>query len=249
MEKNMNIKYRIAVCDDDPKQTGILGSLILSVTKKLAISAGVELFTSAVLLLDKIDEDTAKGLNSYDRIFLDIRQPDMDGITFGKRLYAMQVETELVLVTSYPEYAVEGYSTHAFQFLVKPVTEGMLEAVIRAVFDNRASDKILEVSGSGRRELIPIKDIECIIAENKYTRIYSVKGSYLESRSLDSLELSLMRYGFVRTHRAALMNIKYYSALDKKEVVLTSGRSLPVSRRRIPELRNAVRKELERRII
>lgn len=244
-----NKKIKIAICDDDAHQAGILGSVFLSAAKSLSVSAGVELYTSAVALLKRIEEDIASRIKIYDIIVLDIKQPDMDGITFGKKLYAMQTDTDLVLVTAFPEYAVEGYETHAFSFLVKPVTEDMAVKVLSALYEKRGTDKQIVIKSSGRQEVLNVKDIECITAENKYSRICTKDKSFLDTTSLDKYEDMLMRYGFIRVHRSALVNIRAYKALDKNEIILSSGRRLAVSRRRIPELRKAIKHELEKRIV
>ena len=245
---NDNRKIKIAICDDDAGQAGILGSTFLSAAEKLSISAGVELYTSAALLLKRIEEDIASRIKMYDIIVLDIKQPDMDGIVFGKKLYALQTDTDLVLVTAFPEYAVEGYETHAFSFLVKPVTEEIAVRVLSALYEKRGTDKQIVIKASGKQEVLFVKDIECIIAENKYSRICTKDKSFLDTTSLDKYEDMLMRYGFIRVHRSALVNIKAYKALDKNEITLSSGRRLAVSRRRIPELRKAIKRELEKRM-
>ena len=247
-EGNKNTKIRIAVCDDDAVQAGLLGSAFLSAAKKLSVSAGVELYTSAALLLKKIEEDAALGIPTYDVIVTDVEQPDMDGIAFGKKLYAMQTDADLVLVTAFPEYAIAGYETHAFSFLVKPVTEEAAGNVLSALYEKRGTEKQIVIKTSGKQETLFVKDIECILAENKYSRICLKDQSFLDATSLDRYEDMLMRYGFVRVHRSALVNVRAYKALNKNELTLSSGRRLTISRRRIPEIRKAIKRELEKRM-
>ncbi|MBR1797810.1 MAG: response regulator transcription factor [Clostridiales bacterium] len=242
-------KVRIAVCDDIPEEAGSIGSTVLKAARELRMSAGVELFTSASSLLRKVEEDLRTSGKTYDIIFTDIKLPEMDGIVFGKKLYSMHVDTALVLVTAYPEYAIDGYGTHAFQFLTKPVTLTAARDVISAILSEKDSAMTISVSSSGRHEIIPVKDIDIIAAEDKYVRIYAGGRSFLDTSSLDQLEVSLMRYGFVRVHRSTLVNIRYYRSLEGSTIYLTSGRSATVSRRRIPEIRKNIRNELQSRII
>ena len=245
---NEDVRLRIAVCDDSPEQAGMLGSDFLKASQELNKAAGVELFTSAASLWEKIEEDNRKNAPIYDIIVMDIKMPDMDGIEFGKRLYRLGISTALILVTAYPEYAVEGYSTHAFQFMVKPVTAEAAKRVLLEIYADKADDRYIEIRSSGYTERINIRDIECITAEEKYTRITSRQGDYLTLTSLGAYEEKLTVYGFYRVHRSALVNLAYYVALEKNTIILKNVK-LSVSRRRMTGLREAIKLEMEKKLV
>lgn len=242
------ITLKIAVCDDNPQHAGILGTNFLAAAQALERKAGVELFTSALSLLSKIKEDIRKNQDTYDIIIMDIRMPDMDGIEFGRKLYALRLDTILVLVTAYPEYAVEGYATHAFQFLIKPVTVEKAGEVLTEIYRSRSQDRYIEIRSAGYAERIDVRNIEAITAETKYTKVSTTHGDYLTLTSLDQYEERLAIYGFYRVHRSTLVNLAHYLALDKNEIILRQNR-FPVSRRKLSGLKKAIETELKKKLI
>ena len=61
-----------------------------------------------------------------DLVFLDLRMPEMDGITLLKTIRENWPECEVVVVTGYPsvETAKEAVKLGAYHYLVKPVAPG-----------------------------------------------------------------------------------------------------------------------------
>ncbi|MBO0931770.1 LytR/AlgR family response regulator transcription factor [Fibrella aquatilis] len=68
--------------------------------------------------------------NPVDLLFLDINMPKMSGIDFYK---AIPQPTLVIFTTAYAEYAVEGFTLNAVDYLLKPFTyERFLQAVTKA---------------------------------------------------------------------------------------------------------------------
>ena len=79
-------------------------------------------------------------------------------------------------------------------------------------------------------------EVDWIEADDYYAAIHAREGRHLVRESLTSLEQRLDRKRFVRTHRAAIVNIDRVNEVCKKTgetiLVLQSGTRIPVSRRR-----------------
>ena len=60
----------------------------------------------------------------FDVVFLDIRMPDLDGITVLKTIKHRWPESEVVIITGYPtiETAKDAVKLGAYHYLVKPVS-------------------------------------------------------------------------------------------------------------------------------
>ena len=55
--------------------------------------------------------------------------------------------------------------------------------------------------------------------------------------SMQDLEEALAPIGFLRIHKGYLVNYKFIRRLENTEAVLTSGERIPLSRRRVQEIR------------
>ena len=66
---------------------------------------------------------------------------------------------------------------------------------------------------------------------------YTQSEKYSERRSIGSLETLLSAEGFVRTHAGFIVNIDYILNIEKKDVKLTNGISIPLSRSRAKEVK------------
>lgn len=60
---------------------------------------------------------------AYDVIFLDIQIPDMDGLTIAREILEVHPQTNIVVTTANPQYALEAVQLYVCDFIVKPIQE------------------------------------------------------------------------------------------------------------------------------
>ena len=65
-----------------------------------------------------------------DAAFLDLEMPDMNGLAAARALQKLQPRCNLIPVTAHPEYALEALQMFVSGFLLKPVGEADLRAVL-----------------------------------------------------------------------------------------------------------------------
>ncbi|EPE60432.1 response regulator [Exiguobacterium sp. S17] len=65
-----------------------------------------------------------------DLVFLDVEMPKMNGIDLAKRL---PETTQVVFTTAHSQYAVEAFGLQATHYLLKPITEEMIHALVPLV--------------------------------------------------------------------------------------------------------------------
>ena len=129
---------KAAICDDSAADRGYLSGLV----EKWAAGAGhavsLAAFDSAERFLFAYAEK-----NDYDLLLLDIEMGAMDGVTMAKRLRAENDSVQIVFITGYGDYIAEGYEVAALNYLMKPVREEKLFAVL-----DRAAEKIAKTKRS-----------------------------------------------------------------------------------------------------
>src|SRR5439155_2030432 len=99
----------------------------------------------------------------------------------------------------------------------------------------------IPVEMRGKVRVVPVSDIEFIIASGPYAELYSGDRKYVIRESMQNLEDRLDPNAFIRTHRSVIVRLDLIETLHKGaggdyEVQLKSGRRLRVSRSRLEAL-------------
>jgi two-component system response regulator AlgR len=197
--------------------------------------------------------------SSSDVLLLDVRMPGMDGLEAARHLSRLNAPPAVIFTTAYDEYAVNAFDAHAIGYLLKPIRKEKLAAALaRAaqlsrpqldrLTDARPQEARTHVAARHRDslKLIPIEEVMCFLADQKYTTVRHARGEHLIDESLRTLEEELGS-SFVRIHRNALVSIKYLEAIERNDEgqyfvrLRGSEEPLPVSRRMAGELRERFR--------
>lgn len=219
------MSYRIAICDDNPADSGFIQELLHDWANQRQIDISSQVFHSAEQFLFHYAEDKA-----FDILLLDIEMGAMDGVTLARQIRRENDAIQIVFLTGYPDYVVEGYEVAALHYLMKPIDPKKLFAVLdRAVATlHKTSRAVLLPVGSGMLRQ-PVEQIQYVEAFSHSVAIATEKETVDVKLSLSEME-KLLGEGFVRCHRSYLVGLKFISRLTKTEVFLDSGKALPLSR-------------------
>ena len=116
------------ICVDDEKP--MLQHLV-SLCEKTAGIGEIHSFNRAKKALDWMKD------HPCDLALLDIRMPDMDGITMAKRIRELYPETEIVFVTAHAQYALDSWAVHPKGYLLKPVAKKDLQETLDYILSVR----------------------------------------------------------------------------------------------------------------
>ena len=120
--------------------------------------------------------------NTADVIFLDINMPDMNGISLGKIITKMYPSMKIVFITAYKDYAVDAFEIKAFDYLLKPYSEGRIRNLLKSLINIKSevvssikntSLKKITVNIDERLYVISLTDVDYIEASEKETLIFS----------------------------------------------------------------------------
>ena len=156
-----------------------------------------------------------------DIVLLDIDMPGEDGVMLGARLAELDWPPAVIYVTAHPEHALRAFSTHAVDYLLKPVTLDKLQkAVDAACRMNRAQTQArhkgverLTVRTGRTVQVVPIQSVICFEAGEKYVSACTPEGDYVLDQSLRQLE-DQVGAGFLRVHRAAMVAVRCIESLE-----------------------------------
>jgi len=198
-----------------------------------------------------------------DIVLLDIRMPGMDGIETAQHLNKLDPPPAIVFATAYNEYAIDAFEANAIGYVLKPIRRERLEqALQQAARLNASAFQDLRTSSvmtdqrrhvcarvQGELKLIPVADVFCFVADQKYVSVVHKAGRDLIDDSLKSLEDEFPDL-FVRIHRGALVSLEAVDALKKTEdgrtrVMLRemdNADDLIVSRRHVANVKRRLKK-------
>lgn len=194
-----------------------------------------------------------------DLVLLDVRMPGPDGLEVAGALARLDPPPAVVLVTAYPEYAVDAFERSVADYLVKPVRRERLEAALRRLpvttrpQRGGAEDSLnrhrryLSAHYRGGVQTVAVEEVFYLLAEQKYVTVRHPGGRMLIDESLKALEEEFPDR-FLRIHRNALVAGDRLVGLEKgvegASVAVLDGcdERLPVSRRHLPEVRRFLRR-------
>ncbi|MFO1425758.1 MAG: LytTR family DNA-binding domain-containing protein [Steroidobacteraceae bacterium] len=191
-----------------------------------------------------------------DIVLLDVRMPGIDGIEVARRLAEAPAPPAVIFTTAFDEYALAAFDAQAVSYLLKPIRREKLAAAIaqagrltrpqlaQAAAAARFAERRTHIPVKQREgtRLVPIEQVRCFIADQKYVTVRHEGGEDLIEESLRSLEDELGS-GFVRIHRSALVNVQHLDSIVRDEAgkyfvtLRGTGERLEVSRRMASDLR------------
>lgn len=168
----------------------------------------------------------------------------------GARFTLAYLVAFLALGLLFPTWLVD---LSYFLFAAGLVLPLLMAEVVRLGRDDRARETALTraasrpdrltVASARGVELVPIPDIVAVVGADDYVELRLVGGrSLLHAARLERLEGQLP--GFLRTHRSVIANLAHVQRLERDggrwRLHMASGPPLPVSRARLPALREAL---------
>jgi two-component system LytT family response regulator len=158
-----------------------------------------------------------------DVIFLDIQMPGASGFDL---LDQTDINSKIIFVTAYDQYALKAFEVNALDYLLKPIQkERLAKAVQRLLTTERLTsravqklgyDDIVYVFVNGSLKFIKVSLLKCIIAEGNYSYIYyKDRTKDLVSKTLQQWEEILPDDYFVRIHRSTIVNFEYVEQVKK----------------------------------
>jgi two-component system, LytTR family, response regulator AlgR len=223
----------------------------------LAEIGGVEVIGEAGNGRDALD---AINRLAPELVLLDIRMPVMDGIEVARHLLALDTPPALIFCTAYGDHALAAFEANAVDYLLKPVRSERLRAALAKArrWSGEDARGIEQTLGSARIRthlcarvrgslvLVPVAEVDYLLAEDKYVVVHHAKGEVLIEEPLKALE-DEFEGRFVRIHRNCLVARSKLTGLtrtpDGRLFANVEGvaATLEVSRRNLPALRKLIR--------
>jgi two-component system LytT family response regulator len=216
--------FTAIIVDDEQEARDILANLLKDYVPDIRVVAQAASADEAIDFILQEDPDI---------VFLDIDMPGKNGFEVAHSISAQQLQTTIVFVTAYNQFAIDAIKCSAFDYLLKPVSLGDLKTCITRY---RASNKVQNLQQSvnqlmnclNREKLsfhsrtgtifIDPQTIVYCEAEGNYTDLFLEEGKrQTVSQSLGSVETMLDGNGFSRISRSVIINRRFLNQISRKE--------------------------------
>jgi two-component system LytT family response regulator/two-component system response regulator LytT len=202
-----------------------------------------------------------------DLVMLDVQMPGLTGFEVARRVLEAGLESQMVFVTAFDQYAIDAFEVNAVDYLLKPVEPGRLATAVERVRKRMAAERaapapdfeqLLQMLGDrqGRREQLAIRvedrfllvhadEVVHASVEDDQIRVVTNSLSGTSNyRTLDELQTRLDPAIFWRVHRSHLVNINKIKEIVpwfSRNYILRmkdgKGSEIPVSRSQTRRLR------------
>ena len=217
---------RIAIVEDAAFDRQVLRDCLREYGQETGTELQITEFTGGTAFLEQYQED-------LDLIFMDIMMDGLDGLTTARKLRRRDDKVLLVFVTSMLQYAVQGYSVDAMDFIVKPVTYTGLKLCMDRVVRRLNETTAVRLRFTNREGTHSVDAAEICYIESLEHKIvvHTVQGEIQSDMSLAAAEKMVKALPFFRCHVSYLVNLRYVDRVSGNDVWVNGDR-LAISRYR-----------------
>lgn len=231
--------FQAAICEDQLEELRYIEGRLQEAFRQQNLPVEFRGYTSGTLLLSAAELIQQR----FDLFFLDIEMPGLNGIELCRKLRARYPESLVIFISNREEMVFQTFEVRPFRFLRKhhfsEELPELVTALVRELRRREDADLCVQALHSDAMYVWKISQIVSVEALGKLCRVRTPQGEdTLQYRFMD-FERQLAPYGFLKPHRSFLVNYRYISRIEKSEILLDGGGSIPISRGKMAELRTA----------
>jgi len=223
--------YCIAVGDDDVRFLQEAEALAARCLETDGLKRGtdfeIDCYSSAGPLLDALRGDKDR----YQLLLLDVEFGKDNGLTVAASLRENKADFSLIYITSHRDYVFDSFNTRPLHYLLKPVEEEKLTALIREDCRRRYLDVRLYLKSGGKHISLAYQDLYAAESAQHRVFLHLKDGAEEWNGSLRMLAPKLPSWCFCRCHNSYFVNFTHVTELVRYEARLKNGEVIPVSKR------------------
>ncbi|HEY1196594.1 LytTR family DNA-binding domain-containing protein [Flavobacterium sp.] len=179
-------------------------------------------------------DEAFKYLKKYpvDLLFLDINMPSISGLDFYKKL---PHKTMVIFTTAYSEFAVEGFTLSATDYLLKPISLARFQQATEKAFtqwklqNQNIEQQYLFIRADYSLNKILFSDILYIEGLDDYLKIHIRDQKTVVARmTLKAILQKLPETEFIRVHRSFIVPVSKVSKIRNKIIYIEQA-EIPIS--------------------
>lgn len=196
----------VLICDDDEYTRRMLEKIVSQ-----------RPFTSRIhTASDGVEALSVARETSLDIVLMDIDMPRLNGIEAAKTICALSPDAKFIFITAYMDYAIESFSVHPYNYLLKPLDIGKLEKNLDEMKSHikKLPDSSSKIAVKNENSIYFIHIDEILFFEKVTGKllVHTAEESYTLNKTLSEIESSITG-NFLRVHRSFIVNMDKMSTI------------------------------------
>lgn len=231
--------YTIAVCDDESVILDYYKDLIQKISEKKKLEIRLETFLSAESLLFHLSNRPG----TIDILYLDIKMVEINGISAARHLRELGCEAEIIFLTAHQKYVYDSFEVRPFRYLLKDTMnqtefEDVFIKAIERCSEHQKDIYLLQTSNITLR--LDFRKISFLEVFSKNITIHYMNEEYSFRGTFSYICSEFEAHGFIKISQCYCVNFEYIQVADNDYIVLTTGLTLPISRRYKKEVKRCL---------
>ena len=271
MKKGKTMSYKIAICDDSAVDANHIKHLLEAWADETARQLTIHIFDSAESFLFHYEDDS-----DYDILLLDVEMrgaryvahdtylcapyasaggfiseggvytSEMSGIELARKIRETDQSVQIIFITGYPEFALEGYDVSALHYLMKPVKrEKFFEVLNRAVTALAEAPQFILLPNGKETVRVLGQNILYAESDGHYVVLHLTEDTLRLRMKIPELH-TLLGEDFFRCGRSFLVGLRHVWRITRNGVVLDDRTELPLGKGLYDEMNRALVQYLRR---
>ena len=224
---------RVAIVDDlEMDARGIRADLETIAQGHFELTC--ESFPSGEAFLSRFSRD------AFDLVFMDIFMGGISGIDAAQAAREADPRCLIVFLTTSPDFALQSFPLHPFDYLLKPVALPRLQKLVQdSLLSLGTPEPEIEVRVPRQVLRLPLSSILYAVARNHVTVIVTTEGEYKSLSTFGELQSALLRDArFLLCNRGVIINMDAVHQFDDGRILMTDGAQFAVRQKSKGQLFN-----------
>ena len=234
----------IAICDDVCADAEEIRGYLLAYFEKNGFAGDIYMYDSGEALLDDF------ALSQFDVVFLDIYLPGISGVDAAQRIRESDPNCLIVFITTSDCHMRDGFALRAASYVEKPLTEEKIEVAFTQCYNLFTKNaRFIEFKLTQRDFKIPFNRLAYVEAKGHSAFFHTDIGDVYEAHiSLDEVGQQLDGLPILRCHRSFAVNMNYVTDIRGNDIVMRSGRTIPIRKNGRKDVVNTLNEFLTERL-
>ncbi|MCI8297811.1 MAG: response regulator transcription factor [Lachnospiraceae bacterium] len=234
--------YRILLCEDSEQDRIWIKGQLDAIFDEMGQAYQLSEFMAGEQVLFHMEQ----GL--YDIAIFDVELGRTDGIEIAKRLRQIDRNVVILFISVHSKNVFSCFTAEPLIFLSKPLKKADFASYIQKAVQK--ADEILKdrytVSMNSSVFAVSVRDILYFESTGRTVRLRADRTEFVFYGKLSTLEEDLRLRTFFRCHQSYLVNMDHCFEITGRDVRLSNGERIPVSRSKNKEFKEAFMRYLGR---